>query len=66
VRNPFADRHKVLGTTPAAFNQAKAQAEAVLRARDAEEQVDEALVRAALVPPVADRVWNEVKKDLGL
>ena len=60
ARNPFADRLKVLGIPPGAFQAAKTQAENFLKAND------EAVVRAAVSPPVSDRAWNEIKKDLGL
>ena len=65
ARNPFADREKVLGLVPGVFQAAKTQAENFLRANDDKEQIDEALVRAAVSPPVSDRAWNEIKKDLG-
>ena len=65
ARNPFADREKVLGLAPGKFQAAKTQAENFLRANDDKEQIDESLVRAAVIPPVSDRVWNEIKKDLG-
>lgn len=66
ARNPFADREKVLGIALGAFQAAKAQAENFLRANDDKEEIDEVLVRAAVAPPVSDRAWNEIKKDLGL
>jgi len=66
ARNPFADRMKVLGTVPGLFDAAKVQAANFLRANDDKEEIDEVLVRAAVLPPVSDRVWNEIKKDLGL
>ena len=66
ARNPFVDRMKVLGIPVGEFQAAKVQAENFLRANDDKEEVDEALVRAAVIPPVSDRVWNEIKKDLGL
>ena len=66
ARNPFVDRLKVLGIATGAFQAAKTQAENFLRANDDKEEIDEALVRAAVTPPVSDRVWNEIKKDLGL
>ena len=66
ARNPFADRLKVLNITPGAFQAAKTQAENFLRANDDKQQIDEALVRAAVSPSVSDRAWNEIKKDLGL
>ena len=65
ARNPFRDRMKVLGIGAGAFQAAKTQAENFLRANDDKEQIDEALVRAAVAPPVSDRAWNEIKKDLG-
>ena len=65
ARNPFVDRIKVLATTQGAFQAAKTQAENFLRANDDKEEIDEALVRATVTPPVSDRVWNEIKKDLG-
>lgn len=66
ARNPFADRFKVLDIAPGAFQAAKTQAENFLRANDDKEQVDEALVRAAVSPSVSDRAWNVIKADLGL
>ena len=60
ARNPFADRLKVLGIPPGAFQAAKTQAENFLKAND------DTVVRAAVSPPVSDRAWNEIKKDLGL
>ena len=66
ARNPFADREKVLGIAAGAFQAARTQAENFLRANDDKEQIDEALVRAAVTPPVSDRAWNEIKKDLGM
>jgi hypothetical protein len=66
ARNPFVDRMKVLGILPGEFQAAKTQAENYLRANDDKEEVDEAQVRAALAQPVSGRVWNEIKKDLGL
>jgi hypothetical protein len=66
ARNPFVDRLKVLGIPPGVFQAAKTQAENFLRANDDKEEIDEALVRAAVTPPVSDRAWNEIKKDLGL
>ena len=66
ARNPFVDRLKVLGIGVGAFQAAKTQAENFLRANDDKEEIDEALVRAAVAPPVSDRAWNEIKKDLGL
>ena len=65
THNPFTDRLKVLKIAPGAFQAAKTQAENFLRANDDKEQIDEALVRAAVAPPVSDRAWNEIKKDLG-
>lgn len=65
ARNPFVDRLKVLGILPGAFTAAKTQAENFLKANDDKQEVDEAVVRAAVTPPVSDRVWNEIKKDLG-
>ena len=65
ARNPFVDRLKVLGIALGAFQAAKTQAEIFLRANDDKEQIDEALVRAAVSPSVSDRAWNEIKKDLG-
>lgn len=65
ARNPFADRFKVIGIAPGLFQAAKTQAESFLRANDDKEQIDEALVRAAVGPPVSDRVWNVIKADLG-
>lgn len=65
ARNPFVDRLKVLGIAAGAFQAARTQAENFLRANDDKEEIDEALVRAAVTPPVSDRVWNEIKKDLG-
>lgn len=66
LRNRFADRMKVLGIAPGLFQAAKTQAETFLKVNDDKQEVDEALVRAAVGPPVSDRVWNEIKKDLGL
>ncbi len=66
ARNPFVDRMKVLNIAPGEFQAARTQAENFLRANDDKEEVDEALVRAAVIPPASDRVWNEIKKDLGL
>ena len=66
ARNPFVDRLKVLGIGTGAFQAAKTQAENFLRANDDKQDVDEAAVRATVSPPVSDRVWNEIKKDLGL
>ncbi len=66
ARNPFVDRLKVLGILPGEFQAAKVQAENFLRANDDKEEIDELLVRAAVTPPVSDRVWNEIKKDIGL
>jgi hypothetical protein len=57
---------KVLGIAPGLFQAAKTQAETFLKVNDDKQEVDEALVRAAVGPPVSDRVWNEIKKDLGL
>ncbi len=66
ARNPFADRFKVLGIPPGEFQAARTQAENFLRANDDKEQINEADVRASVAPPVSDRTWNEIKKDLGL
>ena len=64
ARNPFVDRLKVIGIAAGAFQVAKTQAETFLRANDDKEEIDEALVRAVVSPPVSDRAWNEIKKDL--
>ena len=66
VRNPFADREQVLGLAPGLFQAAKIQAENFLRANDDKQEIDESLVRAAVIPVVNNRVWNEIKKDLGM
>ncbi len=66
ARNPFVDRLKVLGIAAGAFQAARTQAENFLRANDDKEEVDEADVRATVAPPISDRAWNEIKKDLGL
>ena len=66
AQNPFVDRLKVLGIPPGAFQAAKTQAETFLKANDDKEEIDEALVRAVVIPPVSERVWNEIKKDLGM
>ncbi len=66
ARNPFVDRLKVLGIGAGEFQAARTQAENFLRANDDKEEVNEADVRAAVALPVTDRVWNEIKKDLGL
>ena len=66
VRNRFADRMKVLGIAPGLFQAAKTQAETFLKVNDDKEVVDEADVRATVIPPVSDLVWNEIKEDLGL
>ncbi len=66
ARNPFVDRLKVLGIAAGVFQAAKTAAENFLRAKDDQEEIPEADIRASIAPPVSDRVWNEIKKDLGI
>ena len=66
ISNPFANIEKILGLVPGAFQAAKTQVEIFLRANDDKQQIDESLVRAAVIPQVSNRVWNEIKKDLGM
>lgn len=65
TRNPFVDRLKVINVQLGAFQAAKTQAETFLKANDDKSEIDEVLVRAAVLPPVSDQAWNEIKKDLG-
>ena len=65
ARNPFADRLKVMGIAPGLFAAARTQAENYLRRNDDQEEVLEADVRESISSPVSERVWQEIKKDLG-
>ena len=66
MRNPRANPVKVLGVSPAAYAAARTAVLAFLDANDAQENVDEAAARATHPLLVADRVWNQLKAELGL
>jgi len=66
MRNPLAKNYRVLGLTPADWQAIKNSIIAYLSAHEDQEEVPEVEVRA-LHPALAnDRVWNEVKKEMGV
>lgn len=66
MRNPKAQAIKAMGITQADFNAARAALVAFLVAHDNEEDVDETAARASLPAAVTDRVWNHLRRDVGV
>jgi hypothetical protein len=80
ARNPYATVAAQLGVTQAVYDAAKAAVIAHLQANPAQAEIADALVQqvhAALAPPVDPvapaaaelarlRLWNELKRELGL
>lgn len=66
VKNPRAKHYRVLGKTLVEWTALKAKVEAYLDANDNLEALDEAQL-IALDPALANaRLWNELKRELGL
>ncbi len=66
MRNPQVKNYRVLNVPVADWNQARAPGTAYLNSNDDKEQVDETTVRGLHPALASDRVWNEIKRELGL
>ena len=65
-RNPLAKNYAVLGITSARWAALKTAVTAILTANEALEEIPDVTLRAAGPELAADRVWNELKKELGI
>lgn len=66
MRNPLAKANLVLAVTEADWTAIKSAVQTYLTANADKAEVDEATVRALHVKLADDRVWNEVKRILGV
>ena len=66
IRNPAMQPELVLGTTVATMNAAKAALQVFFQANANQQFVDEAAARATHPLFASDRIWAQVKADLGL
>ena len=66
MRNPFAKSHRVLGKTQAQWDAIKTALTAFFTANDQREDIPESEIRAVHADLVNDRVWNQIRNDMGL
>ena len=66
ARNPLAKNFRVLGKTQAQWDAIKTVVTAFLVARENLEEIPDAQIRGAHPDLADDRVWNEIKRDLGI
>lgn len=66
ARNPQVKPYRVLGFTLVQWNAIKANVTALLNTNDDQETIADAAVRATDPALVSDRVWNQIKNEMGL
>ncbi len=66
ARNPYAKPNQALGQTDAAWAALKAKMQTYLQSNPDKQEIDDATVRAVDPMLADDRVWNQLKAELGL